>query len=76
MEETGKEIPSRLTGFKEGTFDQVYTNNLQSFTPERRLLYCQFCKFYIFSILYGAQCRQCNSNMITYFGNNSGELAR
>lgn len=62
--EDSKEI-HRGIEYPDGELEQVYTNNLESFNVKPRLIYCQYCKFKIYSILMGAKCKKCDSFMIT-----------
>lgn len=46
--------------------DEIFTNVTLSSNLKVRTVYCQYCKFQIDTDMQGAQCKKCNSDLITY----------
>jgi hypothetical protein len=66
MEKTGEGLPSRIDTYPHvEAKDSIYTIVEGPYNSRPRLIFCQYCKFSTISDMVGAQCKKCNSYMIT-----------
>ena len=43
----------------------IYTQNKTEYNEKKRFVYCQYCKYRIWTGMLGAKCKKCESNLIT-----------